>query len=149
MQKVHRKIIKEIAENIDCGMVCFINTETLETENAPQTFIEDPEEFEMITGMTAEDMKLKYLEWENYITVNPLESYEAFKIMEYFIDTVVDKILQNKLIDALNRRKPFAGFNSVVDNSDYRQKWFDFKQQQLEEHVGMILKQNNRIELFF
>ncbi|KAF5434849.1 hypothetical protein C5S36_04280 [Candidatus Methanophagaceae archaeon] len=141
MQKVPTKIIKEIAENIDCGMVCFINTETLETENAPQTFIEDPEEFEMITGMTAEDMKLKYLEWENYITVNPLESYEAFKIMEYFVDTVADKILQNKLIDALNRKKPFAGFNSVVDNSDYRQKWFDFKQQQLEEHVGMILKQ--------
>ena len=141
MQKVPTKIIKEIAENIDCGMVCFINTDTLETENAPQTFIEDPEEFEMITGMTAEDMKLKYLEWENYITVNPLESYEAFKIMEYFVDTVADKILQNKLIDALNRKKPFAGFNSVVDNSDYRQKWFDFKQQQLEEHVGMILKQ--------
>ena len=141
MQKVPTKIIKEIAENIDCGMVCFINTDTLETENAPQTFIEDPEEFEMITGMTAEDMKLKYLDWENYITVIPLESYEAFKIMEYFVDTVSDKILQNKLIDALNRKKPFAGFNSVVDNSDYRQKWFDFKQQQLEEHVGMILKQ--------
>ncbi len=140
MQKVPKKIIKEIAENIDCGMVCFINTDTLETENASQTFIEDPEEFEMMTGMTAEDMKLKYLDWENYITVNPLESYESFKIMENFVDTVADKTLQNKLIDALNRRKPFAGFNSVVDNSDYRQKWFDFKQQQLEEHVGMILK---------
>ena len=120
------------------------DTDTLKTEKTPQTFIEDPEEFEMITGMTAEDMKLKYLDWENYVTVEPLKSYESFKIMEAFVDTVADKTLQNKLIDALNRRKPFAGFNSVVDNSDYRQKWFDFKQQQLEEYVSMILKQNDR-----
>ena len=144
MQEVLKRIIKEVAEEIDFGMVCFINTDTFEKENAPQTFFEDPEEYEMMTGMSAEEPGLKYLNWENYIRIEPLESFEAFKIMKDFVDTVTDGILQNQLIDALNRRKPFAGFNTLVDNSGYRQKWFDFKQQQLEEYVSKILRQNDK-----
>ena len=144
MQKIPKKIIKEIAEDIDCGMICFINTDTLETEKVPQTFFEDPEEYEMMTGMTVEEMGLKYLDWENYISVEPLESYVSFKIMEDFVKTITDEILQNKLIDALNRRKPFANFKSIIDDSDFRQDWFDFKQQQSEEHVSKILRQNDK-----
>ncbi len=48
--------------------------------------------------------------------------------------------LQNKLSNALERRKPFANFKNLIDNSDYRHDWFDFKQSCLEEHVYETLQ---------
>ncbi len=44
--------------------------------------------------------------------------------------------LKTKLINALNKRKPFREFKFVIDNSgEYRQKWFDFKNEQLQQWV--------------
>jgi hypothetical protein len=51
--------------------------------------------------------------------------------MTDFIDTVADKKVQDLLIIALNKKKPFWNFKYVIDNSgEYRQKWFDFKEQE-------------------
>jgi len=60
--------------------------------------------------------------------------------MEYFIDEIDDNNLQNRLINALNRRKPFANFKYIVETSKYRQQWFDFRQKQWEYYVWDILK---------
>jgi hypothetical protein len=65
----------------------------------------------------------------------PRESHESFKIMEWFIDEVEDNQLQNKLIYALNNRHPFSNFKALVEISEYRQQWFGFKQEKLEEMV--------------
>jgi hypothetical protein len=40
---------------------------------------------------------------------------------------------------ALNNRKPFANFKYHIDNSDYRQDWFDFKKHYLEAYVKELL----------
>jgi hypothetical protein len=52
--------------------------------------------------------------------------------MENFIRECVDNNkLQNDLINALQRKKPFSHFRFVIDNSgDYRQKWFEYKNEQ-------------------
>ena len=48
--------------------------------------------------------------------------------MADFAEVVEDINLQKKLINALNRPKPFRNFMWNIDNSgDYRQKWFQFK----------------------
>jgi len=48
--------------------------------------------------------------------------------MADFAEIVDDSILQNKLINALNRPKPFQNFKWQIDNSgEFRQRWFDFK----------------------
>ena len=48
--------------------------------------------------------------------------------MAGFADSVDDTRLQDKLINALNKSKPFRNFKWQIDNSgDYRQQWFDFK----------------------
>jgi len=55
--------------------------------------------------------------------------------MGYFVDEVDDANLQRKLINALNNRKPFANFKWLIDNSEHRQKWFDFRQKEHERYV--------------
>ncbi|MFW6389389.1 MAG: UPF0158 family protein, partial [Marinilabiliaceae bacterium] len=60
------------------------------------------------------------------------ESSQGFKIMERFVDEVDDPRLRDQLINALNRKRPFANFKNLVETSSFRQAWFDFKQKQLE-----------------
>jgi uncharacterized SAM-dependent methyltransferase len=42
MQEFPKRKIKKVAETIDFGMVCFINTDTFETEKVLQAFFDDP-----------------------------------------------------------------------------------------------------------
>lgn len=93
-----------------------------------------------MTGESVKDFHLKHKEWEKCVEIEPPESYDSFKVMERFTEKVPDAGLREKLIDALNRRKPFANFKRIVDDSDYRQDWFDFRQARLEEHVYEALK---------
>lgn len=135
----YKKVVSEIADSIDAGLVCYLNPETLETEEIPKNMLNDPNEFEEITGDTLDSRNLKHNEWKNCITFEPLESHESFKIMEQFADNMDDIKFHEKLINILNRRKPFANFKAIIDNSLYRQNWFDFKTQWLENHVKELL----------
>lgn len=138
-KKYPKELIGKIAESIDCGMICFVNTETFEMEDVPALLIDDPEEFEGLVGETAQSMGLKYQGWEHYTTIEPLDSYESFQVMEDFADWVPNPQIKHRLTEALKHRKPFAHFKQIVDQSPYRQDWFDFKQKYLEEHVKDLL----------
>ena len=135
-----RKLVHDVAENIDCGLVCFINPETLEVEEIPKEMVDGLSYFSINPELDDDDddddddeeQKFLHEDWENCITVEPRESSESFKIMERFVDVVNDKSLKNKLVNALNNRKPFANFKNIVDSSNYRKEWFAFKQHQLE-----------------
>jgi hypothetical protein len=130
----YRKVVHDIAENIDCGLVCYLNSETLELEDVPRDSVYDPEEFEMVTGESFEKT-LKHEQWDRCITIEPREGHEAFKIMEQFVYEIEDKMFAQKLAGILNRKRPFANFKANVESSEYRQQWFDFKQAALEEMV--------------
>jgi Uncharacterised protein family (UPF0158). len=132
-------IIKSIAGSIDAGLVCFLNLDTLEIEEVPQGLIDDPEETEMQTGLSINELDLKYPEWERHICIEPLESDESFRIMEKFVQILSDDKYKNKLSDALQNRKPFANFKQIIDNSPYRQDWFDFKDKWLQRYVKYIV----------
>ena len=129
----YRKLVHDIAESIDCGLVCYLNPDTLEMEDIPKTLLEGGYDLEE----DDEDgtMNLKSETWEKCLTVEPRESRESFAIMENFASEVDDKNLKNKLINALSNRKPFANFKMLVEQSKFREEWFAFKQQKLEELV--------------
>jgi hypothetical protein len=133
----YRELVHTVAENIDCGLVCFINPETLEVEEIPKGMLDGFSDFSINREFGDEhededEQKFLHEDWETYITVEPRESSESFRIMEKFVDEVNDKNLKNKLINALNNRKPFANFKNIVESSNYRKVWFAFKQHQLE-----------------
>lgn len=135
----YKEVLTQIAENIDSGLICFLNPETLELEDIPVELYNDPNEFEAMTGETFDSIELKHTQWEKCITFEPLESHHSFEIMEQFTNQIEDNKLQSKLINALNNRRPFANFKSNVENSSSRQEWFDFKRLSIEEHIKDML----------
>jgi len=130
---VPEETVREIAEMLDCGHVCYLNPDTNET-----VFIPNPASWEYFEEP---DMVTKELEkvdsWERRIKLAPPESFESFQFMESFIDELPENesILRNKLISALSHNHPFARFKAVIDNCPYRQAWFAHKQRCLEKYV--------------
>lgn len=129
------EIVSKITDGIDSGFICYLNPETLEIKEFFQQEDFDFEEHEAITGEEIDSFDLE----NNFICFEPLESFESFQIMEEFADNLEDARLQNRLINALSRRKPFANFKAIIDNSDFRQDWFDFKKRWLENYVKELL----------
>ncbi len=86
----------------------------------------------MDTESWGEDMDEIDNNFSDYIEIEKMDSHESFKLMEDFIETLTDSRLQDKLVRALSRPKPFRNFKFEIDNSGlFRQMWFDFKNEQL------------------
>jgi hypothetical protein len=132
-------IINPIAQSIDAGFICYLNPETLEMEDVPKSMMDDPYEFKMVTGIDLEEEELKHESWDKCYVFEPLDSDESFRIMESFAKNVEDEILQEELFYALSHHKPFGHFKAIIDHSPFRQDWFDFKIQWLEDHVKQII----------
>jgi len=83
--------------------------------------------------------ELKELEnnWGDYAEIESPRSSDSFKFMVDFAEQLKDgNILKDRLFDALNKNKPFIRFKFEIDNSGkFRQEWFDFKQEKLENWV--------------
>jgi hypothetical protein len=63
-------------------------------------------------------------------------SAESFKVMEDFINTIKNKLLHNKFIEAISRRKPFRQFSELLINyPELREEWFDYKRGRYIEFV--------------
>lgn len=125
--------IKEIAETIDCGFVCHWNIKSNRL-----IFIPSNDEFEYDdSGAWDEDIKELELNSNEYREIELPDSRESFRFMEDFTDELPDNTrIKVTLIEALNKRKPFREFKYAIDNSgEYRQLWFDFKNQKMIEYV--------------
>ena len=77
---------------------------------------------------------------ENFIKIEIPESFESFKIMEQFIEQLKDQNFKLELQDVLQQKKPFQHFKHKIDQSNFRQSWFAFKQNELEKIVENQLK---------
>jgi hypothetical protein len=81
----------------------------------------------------------------DFIKFEVLASYDSFKIMERFADQLPENKLKLKLENALRMKKPFQNFNRSIDNSDFRQNWFDFKQNELKKIAEIQLNRGKAI----
>lgn len=133
--------INEIAQDLDCGFKCYLNKKTGELISIPDE-LKNPE---MDTEDWLDEIEKIENNIDNYYEIDPLKSSDSFKIMEDFAYTLDDSnSLKDKLIQALSKRKPFREFKFVIDNSDkYRQKWFDFKNQELQNWVSEKVNEIN------
>jgi len=140
----YQKIVKQIAESIDGGITCHLNPGTLEVIEIPKNlaneinykgYSDNDEEFSELD----DDLK-KLDKWEKDITFDPPSSDVSFGIMESFASSVTDTWFQDELLKTLGRSHPFANFKNIIDQSKYRQQWFDFKQKALEMFVFELLQ---------
>lgn len=137
MPSPSQKIISEIAQEIDCGSDCYYNSKTEEIIAIPNSsLVDDKKMFQEIFG---ENLKKIKAHQKDYIKIEPLQSFESFKIMEKFTNRITDQYLQSKILDSLRQKKPFQNFTNSIENSNYRQDWFDFKNAELEKIVRDIL----------
>jgi len=122
--KLTENQIEEIADNLDCGMRCFYNLTTGDIRtllNFDNWIGADEELWEEESREIEEN-------WDDYFEFEGFETRESFRIMADFAERIDDLKLQEKLINALNRPKPFRNFKWLIDNSgEYRQQWFDYK----------------------
>ena len=133
MANYNKKIINEIAQELDCGNDCYFNPKTKEIIAIPNySIISDEELFEEFFGSDVEKVNEQ---GADFIKLEVLQSFESFKIMERFVEQIDDQLFKAKLENALQRRKPFRNFKYLIDDSDFRQDWFDFKQNELEKRV--------------
>ena len=133
------EVISGIAEETGMGMVCFLNPDTLETESVPGASYGSYEcgDFDKYY----QEVYRKVERWEKRVRIDPPEPGESFGIMERFIrDGIPDDAgIKERLRKAVSGRKPFRNFKYVIDGSEYRQKWFDFRRGQLERLVADYL----------
>jgi len=151
------KQIREIADSIDMGDTCYINSNTGETifmmsnemlSEYGISWEDDDEENEMpdadTPGWQAEmyaevkaDMnKIDSWDFKDTICIEKPETREAFKFMECFVDEVIPEgKLKQDFWRALSRSHPFRNFNAIVHDCKYREDWFGFKQNAMEEYV--------------
>ena len=133
MKNSKSKIIKEIAQELDCGNDCYYNSKNSDIVTIPNfSQISDEQEFQDVFGA---DLKKINEQKADFIKIEVLESFESFKIMERFIEQLSDQNFKSELQYLLLNKKPFQNFKHNIDHSNFRQAWFDFKQSELEKIV--------------
>ena len=126
-------LINKMAQNIDMGLVNYFNPIEQKLIAIPNdSIVIDEVEFEK---SWKEDLATIKKWGKNIITISQMESFESFKIMEDFTSHISDQHLKYKLENILEDKKPFRNFNHVINNSDFRQAWFDFKQKASKKYV--------------
>jgi len=120
--------IKEIADELDSGMLCYFNVKSHEL----LTTINMDRFGGMGDDELWQDAQDKIDEqWSDLVEIVAMESHDSFRVMENFTESLDDKELQDRLFFALRGPNPFRNFKYIIDNAgDYRQKWFDYQAQQ-------------------
>jgi hypothetical protein len=129
MISISSQLIEEIAEQLDCGMKCYLNISS----------------GEMIAVISDEDLIDPGIDTANneikenpseYLEFHKMNSHESFNVMMDFAMEISDKEFQTQLIKSLKASSPFRNFKLKLDSSDnYRQKWFDYRKNRYIDHV--------------
>ena len=124
--------INELADNLDCGLRCFVHKEKKTIVTIPDT-TNNPDNDSEWWDEANDEIENNF---DSYVEIEKMDSHESFRLMENFTNTVDNLQLRDKLEEVLRRPKPFANFKFDIDNSGpYRQKWFDFKKREIVKWV--------------
>ena len=135
--------LKEISEQLDCDFRAFYHKQT-----GDLIFVPDYNKFYDIDKRAWQDEFDKLdKHFSDYHEIDAMEARDSFQVMGDFAEQVTDTRLRDKLITALNRKKPFREFKFTIDNAgEYRQSWFDFKNKRYIEWVEEQIKIQNDID---
>lgn len=127
--------------DIQSGFDIYINTDTGESKSILNS---------MNYGENAGDIwKDEYQDmndrWKNYIKIEPPQSYDVFEIIENFINNLPDSIIKSNFIENLNKQKSLSYINEIIENSEFREEWYIFKDSYYFSYLDRNLKLNNII----
>ncbi|NJB37229.1 UPF0158 family protein [Croceivirga sp. JEA036] len=120
--KLSEENLKKISELLDTGMDCFYHPQTGQIEYHPDVnhpYFEPEHWTDVIQRIDSEK--------ENYIRFEKMDTNQSFKVMEDFAKSLEDSLFKSKLLLALTKPKPFRNYRNLIDASDFRNQWFDYK----------------------
>lgn len=120
----YHAVVKEIADNMSAQLISFINPQTLKVDAIPQNV-----EYADI------DEQVFIPDLEDRIKIKPLDSHDSYEIMENFVAQLPNNREKKRLSNVVDGYKPFANFNRIIHQSEFREKWFEFRQKELEKFV--------------
>ena len=101
----------------------------LNLESGELLFLANPD----VLDEAGEDPRDVLQDRDNWLPVEAIESSEAFRIMEDFVDQCGDSRLAHALAQALQQRKPFRRFkDTLADHAAQREAWFAFERLAME-----------------
>ena len=133
MRSFTKQEIKEIAQQLEGGFRCFYHRGT-----GALLFVPDElKHYGMDLEAWDDEMEKLEEDFTSYKEIEALDSRESFQIMAEFAEGLKGaNRLQERLIDALNKKHPFRNFKYIIDNSgEYRDRWFEYKDARLMELV--------------
>jgi hypothetical protein len=143
MLTFNKEQIKEISEQLDCGFRAFYHKQTGELIFVPDTM----RHIGMDTDAWQDDLDKLDENFLDYHEINAMEASDSFRVMADFAEQLTETKLQDKLVTALNRNKPFREFKFVIDNAgEQRKSWFDFKNKRYIDWIEEQLKIQNNID---
>jgi hypothetical protein len=132
-------MINEIVDNLEMGFTCYFNKDTSQLISIPDEvdiYLDEDDDELYDLEPWYEDAKIIRASPDSFIRVDKMPSNESFRIMEDFIETVNDENLQQKLLRAIQMRKPFAHFKEKIHHGgEEREHWFTFKRERMIEYV--------------
>ena len=130
------KLLYQIIDLLDTGEIVYLHRKTFEILSYPDPQRWSENEFiDLIDEVKARAAA----EPDQFIVIDPPEPRDSFHIMEDFIFTVDDEHLRDRLLEALESKKPFRYFRATVEDSPAREDWFDFKDARMKEWLlGML-----------
>lgn len=114
--------LKKIVDELETGMKCYLHRQTGEIIAFP-----DPDQFPD-TDAWQQEIDQVETDADDYLEITPISGRESFRVMERFVDTIDSQAFRNRLLYALDQPKPFRRFKQLVDESEYRQYWFSFRE---------------------
>ena len=108
--KYKEENIKEIADLIDCGHICFLNKKDGSFEYHPKEidlFFDEENPWQDILDRIENNLG-------DYIKIEQMDANHSFQVMELFIEKVNSDELREKLLNTLSRPKPFGNFKLTL-----------------------------------
>jgi hypothetical protein len=138
-QEKRRNAVMTVAELIvEKGVWTYVNIDTWEVqhrfENEDYFFERDPR-----TERKNNEVREIIRTWKRKFTFRPMNSSESYRIMKEFIENQLPAgEFQDIMKQILVGPKPFADFNHKIHVSEFKNAWFEYKKNYLEQYVKTL-----------
>lgn len=127
---ITEQMLREITEDLEMGATCYVDKNTGEVLSIPEgwdSFV-DRKLWQDIIDKIDQN-------WEDYWVIRPMESWDAFEVMEDFVDSLEDSKVARRLTNSLQHRKSFQQFKRMIHESDLQKEWFAYKLKRYADYI--------------
>jgi hypothetical protein len=139
MKTLSPEKIKEIADELTMDSKVFIHKDTSKIVSYPNNDLFEFNDFDESDNPNPweEDMEEVENNLDDYYEIKKWSSSDEFDVMKVFAENAIsNNKLQTQLINALENKKPFRGFNYIIESAgDYKELWFKFRDKIHEKYV--------------